>query len=191
MISLSADKATKDIALPLRLKTFLMWWGPSGKKMFWGRGANISLHFVVWGGPPVTHSVGVKRLKEPQKFVLQVPPLLPSSYYSLLDLWCEGECDHLSHEPSSWSLLACTSVPIQMQIQMVQRDVDHFSRKPKIKYKYFNTDQWRVPQCFHCFQLILCYSITDHFLLCSKTEPFMSTESMALPCTCDNNIMYF
>ena len=44
---------------------------------------------------------------------------------------------------------------------------------------------------FSLFQLILCYSITGHFLLCSKTEPFMSTESMALPCTCDNNIMYF
>ena len=137
--------------------------GAQWRKMFWGRGANISLHFVGGGGPPTTLSDGVKRLKEPQKFFWQVAPLLPSSYYSLLDLWCEGECDHLSHEPSSWSTLACTSVQIQMQIQMVQRDVDHFSRKPKIKYKYFNTNQWRVPQCFHCFNW--SYSIPSPVIL--------------------------
>ena len=43
---------------------------------------------------------------------------------------------------------------------------------------------------FSLFQLILRYSITGHFQ-CSKTEPFMSTESMVLPFTGDNNIMYF
>ena len=68
----------------------------------------------------------------------------------------------------------CTNTQIPMQIQILeQRDVDHFSRKPKIKYKYFNTNQWRVPQCFHCFNwsyvipsLVIFYNVQKLNLSC-------------------------